>query len=440
MANSSGIDFTTALAGEIARISDACTRCGACFEACPMIEPAGLGAADKSEITDGIVAMINGGEGSEASRRWASVCTSSGYCIAACDEGINPRFMVRMANLTNKREAAGSEAAVAKRGTDTFRTMSRGVRMLSRLQLPAETLARINPKSHKDQSRKGDPEIVFYTGCNVLKTPHIALLCLDVLDRLGVRYEVMGGPSTCCGIFQFMEADLESSGRVAFNSIDQLGRAGTAEVLSWCPSCQTQIGEVAMPAYEQSRGGTPFDLNPFFAYLGRRIDDLRPLMTEPVERRVALNERNQAVRTLLGAIPGLELVELDVPRVGTMSNYLSVLPDFKTELREAVFRAAAEAGVDTLATVFHACHREICHFEDQVSFEIVNVMELIGESMGLAAEDVYKRLKAMQDVDAVITDCADMIDDWSLDLEDLRASLYLDMLATQPIGMADAGT
>ena len=30
------------------------------------------------------------------------------------------------------------------------------------------------------------PDFVFYTGCNVLKTPHIALLALDIMDALGV--------------------------------------------------------------------------------------------------------------------------------------------------------------------------------------------------------------------------------------------------------------
>jgi hypothetical protein len=40
------------------------------------------------------------------------------------------------------------------------------------------------------------PDVVMYLGCNVMKTPHIALLCLDVLDRIGARYKVAGGPPT----------------------------------------------------------------------------------------------------------------------------------------------------------------------------------------------------------------------------------------------------
>ena len=72
------------------------------------------------------------------------------------------------------------------------------VRMLSRLQMPPEVLARVNPKPQRAPAA-GPPDVVFYTGCNVLKTPHIALLCLDVLDLLDVDYRVMGGTSTCCG-------------------------------------------------------------------------------------------------------------------------------------------------------------------------------------------------------------------------------------------------
>ena len=77
--------------------------------------------------------------------------------------------------------------------------MSRGVRVLSRLQLPPEILARFAPSR---EPRDGPPDVVFYTGCNVLKTPHIALLCLDILDLLDIDYEVMGGVGQCCGVYQ----------------------------------------------------------------------------------------------------------------------------------------------------------------------------------------------------------------------------------------------
>ena len=227
-------------------LADACTRCGACFRACPMVEPAGIGAADAGETTAAIVDLITGGNGNNDAVRWANVCSGSGNCIPACPEGINPRFMVQLARGFARAQQDG--APLNTRWRAPFQTMSRGVRILSRLQMPPEALARV--RGQGQPPREAPPEIVFYTGCNILKTPHIALLCLDVLDLLRVDYEVMGGPGQCCGVYQFREGDFESTAKVGFKTIDGLASAGTSTVLSWCPSCQLQIGEVALPSYD----------------------------------------------------------------------------------------------------------------------------------------------------------------------------------------------
>ena len=54
---------------------------------------------------------------------------------------------------------------------------------------------------------------------------------------------------------------------------------------------------------------------------------------------------------------------LDVPVLSTQANHLSVLPEFKAELRAREFAAAAAAGVTTFASIFHACHRELVPFQ-----------------------------------------------------------------------------
>ena len=441
---SSGRAFADSIAGRTQDILAACTRCGRCVEVCPMVEPAGLDPARAPDIASGVLDLLSGGSGTDGAARWASVCTGSGYCIPACGHGINPRFMLGLAR-TAARTRDGN-APARREGVEVFSGMTRGVRVLSRMQLPPDLLARISPRGGRDLEPLPAPEVVFYTGCNVLRTPHIALLCLDVLDALDVRYEVMGGPSHCCGIFQYRAGDTEGAGRLGFSTVDRLGAAGTEEVLSWCPSCQSQLGEVTLPSYADTMGGSPFALTPFIRYVAERLDRLAPLMIRPVRRRVALHERPahpgvvDAARRILHAIPGLELVDLDVPRVGTMSNSLSVLPDFKAKLREREFAAAEEAeGVDTLATIFHACHREICHFESGQSFEILNFMELLGESLGIRHEDAYKRLKLMQDIDAIVRDCADLVEQHGLDLEEVRDVIHADMLSGRSVGVSPLG-
>lgn len=428
--------FTDVLRDQTDHMLDACTRCGQCVQACPMTEPAGLDKADAVAIATGILDLLAGGAGTPDAERWAQVCTNSGRCIPACEHGINPRLMVNLARVAAKNRQG--EAVVRKAANQYFNTMSRATRTISRLLLPPEVIERINPPLRASDEYETTPDIVFYTGCNVIKTPHIALLTLEVLDRLGVSYEVMGGTSSCCGIQQFKQGDAKTAGRVGYNTIERLARPGASQVLSWCPSCQIQIGEVALPAYEQSYGTMPFSLNPITEFLASRLDDLRPMLIHPVNRRVAIQERAAlpnvmtAVKTLLGAIPGLEVVTLDVPVVSTQATHLAVLPKFRAELRQMEFAAAAEAGVTTFASVFHGCHRELITFQPSVAFELVNFMELIGESMGIPMPDLYKRLAMMGDVDAIIADTADMIAMHGLDLDTVRDVLVSDMFGGKP--------
>jgi heterodisulfide reductase subunit D len=409
-----------------AEIADACTRCGDCFRACPMTGPGGIAGADASETTAAIVDLITGGPGNEDAVRWGEICSGSGNCIPACQHGINPRFMVQMARGFARRARDGAPLETRWRGA--FQSMSRSVRVISRLQLPPETLARFR---HSPQTRQAPPEVVFYTGCNVLRTPHIALLALDVLDRLGVDYEVMGGVGQCCGVYQFREGDWANNSKMANATIEGLASAGTSTVLSWCPSCQLQIGEVALPSYERQFGDKPFDLNPFLVYLASRAQELAALMKHRVEKRVALHERPvlpevmMAVKKLISIIPGAELVELDVPRVGTQANSIG-LPKFKQDLLDREFRAAADAGVTTLATVYHADHREICDAATGRSFEIVNFMELLGAGLGLDSEDLYKRLKEIRDIDDMIVETAPLIETNRLDLDTVREALAVE--------------
>jgi heterodisulfide reductase subunit D len=408
-----------------ADIADACTRCGDCFRACPMTEPGGIAAADPSETVVGIIDLITGGAGNDDAKRWGEICSGSGNCIPACQHGINPRFMVQMARGFARRARDGAPLETRWRGA--FKSMSRSVRVLSRLQMPPETLARFR---HPEEPREAPPDVVFYTGCNVLRTPHIALLCLDVLDKLDIDYEVMGGVGQCCGVYQFREGDWANNSKMANATIEGLAAAGTSTVLSWCPSCQISIGEVSLPNYEKQFGEKPFDLNPFLVYLGEHADGLAAMMVNRVEKRVALHERPvfpqsmEAVKKLISIIPGVELVELDVPRVGTQANTL--MAKYRQELLEREFRLAADAEVDVLATVYHADHREICDADTGRSFEVVNFMELLGAGLGIDSADLYKRMKHLREIDDVIVDAAPLIEVNKLDLDTVRDALAVE--------------
>jgi heterodisulfide reductase subunit D len=328
---------------------------------------------------------------------------------------------------------------------ENFRAVADGVNVLARMQLSDGELARLGQKvterlSTGSTAPAGErPDFVFYTGCNVLKTPHIALLALDIMDALGVTYRVMGGPTHCCGVIQLRTGDTETSGRMATATLDKLAEGNTG-VLAWCGSCHQQFSEVTLPNIEKATGSRPFEMTPFMLFFAGKIEQVRPLLKTPVKMRIALHLHPgvrgvaDAAKTLLRAVPGIEIVELDQPSIGLMSNALNALPDYKRELQRKELDAAAAAGVDALVNVYHVDHRELCVHERDYPFRILNILEIVGASMGLHHhDDSFKRLKIMQDADAIVADCADLLAKHGIDAATARTVVVNAMLKEQPL-------
>ena len=362
----------------------------------------------------------------------------SGECIKACDYGVNPRFLLAVARVQMAKHT-NEPPDRRKQGVQGFRKLSEDVGVLSRLQLSDAALERLGQKP-SSQPHSGElPDVVFYTGCNVLKTPHIALLCLDIMDALGVSYRVMGGPTHCCGVIQLRAGDTETSSRLAGNTINKLSQSKSGQVLAWCPSCFVQFSENMLPTFERATGEKPFDMTPFMHFLRGEIERLRPFLRKSVPMRIALHKHpgvagvSEAAEDLLRAVPGIEMVELHQPAVGLQSVNLATLPAYKRELQLKELEAARAAKVDALVAVYHSDHRELCAHERDWPFRIINVLEVVGESMGFHQDDHYKNLKIKQDVDAIVTDAADLMKRHGVDLNTARKVIVNGMLGDQPL-------
>jgi heterodisulfide reductase subunit D len=443
-ADPAAVTFEAALDARAQTMADACTRCGKCVEVCPVTAPGGLSTEElknPAAIIGGVIDIVRTGRGNEGAHKWANACILSGECIKACDYGVNPRFLLHMARVKMARLA--EPAVQRKNGVDGFRKVAREVTQLSRIQLDDALLERLGQGAKKNPPPQEPPDFVFYTGCNVLKTPHIALLALDIMDALGITYEVMGGPTHCCGIVQMRAGDVATSGRVAEGTLDKLAHSKTGQVLSWCPSCQVQFAETTLPTIEKTRGARPFEMTPFTLFIRRNLDRLRPLLRERVPMRIALHRHPgiagvvEAAQDILRVVPGIEIVGLHQPAVGLQANSIRVLPAYRRQLQEQELEAAAAAGVDALVAVYHSDHRELCAHERDWPFRIMNMYEVVGASMGLHRDDHYKRLKMMQDADAILADCRDLVEAHGLDVEATRAAIVA-MLDEQPAPLRGA--
>jgi Fe-S oxidoreductase len=419
-------------------ILERCTGCAKCVEVCPTARPAGIDISEPAAIVGDVLDILRGG-GDAQSRggRYANACTGSGRCLSACDDGINPRFMLAATRLRlNERRESNEKRAT---GRAAFKKMSTAVKVLSQLQLPADLLAGFTRATGHESGSA--PDIVMYFGCNVLKTPHIALLCLEVLGRLGARFKVFAGPAYCCGVIQYRAGDTKSSGQMGGNTVAGFAGTGAPRVLTWCPTCNIQLSEIVMPSTDAS-----FNLEHVVSYIAARIDQLRPYFIHPIHKRIALHEHpgiagvTEGVIKILAAIPGIELADLEQPRVGYMCNSLAPVPAYKRELHARELDAASAAGVDYLVGIYHACHRELCAHEATSPFKIVNFLELVGEAMGIEKADLFKQWKMMQDVDRVLAEVAPQATAMGLDLESVRDVLVAHMINEQPLPVGFRGT
>ena len=119
-------------------LASLCTACGACFEACPMVDHIGLRSADAKSATDGMRRLAMSEMAPADTLAWVKSCTKSGLCISACpekDNGLDAMLLVRVA-----RQRALNETRQMPAKQDP--TLFPRVKIFARLQLSDEELAK----------------------------------------------------------------------------------------------------------------------------------------------------------------------------------------------------------------------------------------------------------------------------------------------------------
>jgi len=372
-----------------ATIAEACTSCGACVEICPVIPHAGLSAADAPAVLGGILKTLRDGTALDgAAAEWAHQCDGCGKCIPACPEGINPRTMLMLANTKSAEQH--SETPVL------FRKMARAIRLMAAMQLaPADYRQLLQPPAVRDVP------VIFYVGCNAVRTPHLLFNAMYVLDALGVDYDVMGGPAACCGIIHTKwQGDVATGGKVTDGTVQNFGGRNPEKVLSWCPSCQLHLGET-LSDYQE----TSFDFDHVTKYLVEREDELDQLFTTPVPLRVLLHahegmaDLGENVARILKRVPGLE-----VAGIAWESGYTcggsgaDRSPGLKAIKRAETIEQAKAPDVDALVSLYHGCHAQLVSLSESENIEVMNFTDLLVRALGgTPREDVLEAGRMLKD-------------------------------------------
>ena len=384
-----------------AAAADRCTTCGKCFEACPTARESGLDMGQSVQRVGELLSLTrDGGGAAPLLDKWLGACDGSAQCSAACPEDINVRQWVTIAKMKSLQAVRPVQEGAAN-AASRFRHMAQAVRLLASMQLPSEMLKQILAPAERRTA-----DVLFYTGCNVLRTPHIVLNVMDILDSLELDFDVVGGTAHCCGVYQFQEADLPTYERMGHRTFQRFGQSGASKVLTWCPTCTKNFDELEKDVEEPS-----FDLGHVSEFLAANLDALKArFKAEQPRRRVVIHEHLgigatvESVRTLLRAVPNLELVELpqDSGFSYACGGQAAKFKDREQAIHRDLVMGAVDAGADTIVTMYHSCHRALSGAEAiYPSLRVVNFTDVLAEALGRGGHpdyyQLYKRGGAMDE-------------------------------------------
>jgi Fe-S oxidoreductase len=117
-------------------LASLCTACGACFDACPMVDHIGLREGSANLATEGLRQLAAGKAAPAETIAWVGACTKSGLCVDACPQrqaGLDAMLLIRIAkqralNVTQQLQAKNDP------------TLFPRVKIFARLQLSEEEL------------------------------------------------------------------------------------------------------------------------------------------------------------------------------------------------------------------------------------------------------------------------------------------------------------
>jgi len=354
---------------------DSCVKCGSCVDVCPVYAQTqqlettmgGFFANLKSFIRKayGFPGMLFGSTKTKNVLKEYSetpyLCTLCGRCTMVCPAFIDTR-----------------ELRIATRGF----MVEKGVYPQVMSQL-AETLKRVHniigePNEDrpswtqalgevpKDMFQREKAKVVYFVGCVASYFPmtkRIPQSFVQILDKAGVDFTILGGEEWCCG-FPLIAAGMKKDAEALIqHNLEKVKEKGAEKVVFACPSCyHTWMDQCK----------TNIEIFHSTQFIKRLIDEGKISFKEKTTKVTYHDPCDlgrasgvyEAPREILMAIPGVELVEMEGNRAqckccGGGGNLEMVRPDLSAAIAQAKIEEIKATGADMVITACQQCVRTI---------------------------------------------------------------------------------
>lgn len=292
---------------------DACISCLRCQKGCPAnmsgapLTPRAvvqdLKRHTKQKNNDPIIDRV-------ISRETLWSCTTCGLCEIKCPMHIE--HIKRIVDLRRSLATADNGYPpkvqtifnnILESGNPWGKSPENMVSHLEKLQVP-------------ELGKKKQTDILYWAGCFgsfESRNQKVFQAMVEILERAGVNYAIMGGEENCCGDSVRRLGNEKLFQHLAHNNVESLNSYSFKTILTHCPHCYNTLKN------DYPQFGGHYHVLHHSEYLLELIKLKRITLKKPVNSKVTLhdpcylgryNSLYDPPREVLNSIPGLELIEM----------------------------------------------------------------------------------------------------------------------------------
>ncbi|TET53770.1 MAG: (Fe-S)-binding protein [Anaerolineales bacterium] len=370
-----------------------CVRCGLCLATCPGYRES-LDESDSPRARVALVRAVKEGLLEEPTEGFSNAffrCLLCGACSFICPSGV---AVDRILELT-RREMA--DLSLLPPALAELNDRIAEYRNVSAEDNEGRLIWADNLPEPPTGLGKEKAEIAYFVGCVgsfFPRTYKVPQSLVQIFDRAGVDYALLGGAEWCCGYPLFINGELDRARDTIKHNVEAVRAIGAKKVVTTCPSCfhfwkhtyPTVMGEEDLGLEVQHATEFLADLLETGKVKLREMDET-VTYHDPCDlgRKGGVTE---APRRILAQIPGLRLVEMAENRdssycCGGGGNLESFAPEMGQAVARSRIRQAADVGATTLVSACQQCERTLANAAraEKLRIRVKDITEVVLEAM-----------------------------------------------------------
>jgi heterodisulfide reductase subunit D len=379
---------------------DACVKCGSCVSVCPVYAQTQQLETTMGGLYSNLKSLIRKAFGLpgmffESTTKtqdtikvysdYPYLCTLCGRCTTVCPAFIDTKKL-RIATRGFMVEKGAYPPAMDRLSETLERVHNISGEPNEDRSMWVQALA----EPPNDMYQREKAKVAYFVGCVASYFPMVKRIpqyFVQILDRAGVDFTILGGEEWCCG-FPLIAAGMRKKAEALIrHNLEKVKEKGVERVVFACPSCyHTWIEECKT------------DIKIFHSsqFIKSLIDEGKISFKE---KKVKVTYHDpcdlgrasgvyEAPRQILRAIPGVELVELEGNReqckcCGGGGNLEMVNPNLSAALAEAKVEEIRATGAEMLITACQQCIRTIMTTarRKKISITAMDIIEFVFKNM-----------------------------------------------------------